>query len=61
MARMFSEEQIAMANSVDIASFLQMQPRFLQRYRRYPSFLPEICGASPDKRRPDHQQRYPRL
>ena len=25
MARMFSEEQIAMANSVDIASFLQMQ------------------------------------
>ena len=24
MARMFSEEQIAMANSVDIASFLQM-------------------------------------
>lgn len=25
MTRMFSEEQIAMANSVDIASFLQMQ------------------------------------
>lgn len=25
MVRMFSEEQIAMANSVDIASFLQMQ------------------------------------
>lgn len=31
MARMFSEEQIAMANSVDIASFLQMQGEALDR------------------------------
>ena len=34
MARMFSEEQIAMANSVDIASFLQMQGEALKNQEK---------------------------
>ena len=34
MARMFSEEQIAMANSVDIASFLPVSYTHLDVYKR---------------------------